>query len=413
MPPVAPRVLLQLSRSVAGADGREILLLLARAGIEHAGADAAAVVEVVEDGKAKVVASEGLPASLATWSTDAETIGLELGEELKAACGDRFAQTHVRPMMSSGGLFGALVLFFQAGRRPKRQQLELADGLVDLAATALSKAVQFDELRRSHEELRASQELLVRTEKLRALGEMAAGISHDLANILNPISLHMELLAHAIDHGDAAKSRERIEKVRQIVRHGSEMLQTLNRFSRQLPELALETVDLNCLAHEAAELAKPRMARPGSAWSEIREELGSPPAVSARPGEVVSALLNVIVNAIDAMPKGGTIVVRTQESRGGALVEVADDGPGMTPEVARRVFEPFFTTKGEAGTGLGLAMVRGCAERHGGTVTLETSAGQGTKIGLWFPPARGLMSILPGIEDLTQPASASAPTAVF
>ena len=388
----AARILLQLSRIVAGASGREILPLLARAAIEHAGADAAAVVEVVEDGKVNVVASEGLPAPLETWSTDAETIGFELGEELKAACGDRFAEAHVRPMMSCGGLFGALVLLFQAGRSPERQQLELAEGLVDLAATALSKAVQFDELRRAHAELRASQELLVRTEKLRALGEMAAGINHDLANILNPISLKMQLLTRTVDRGDTAKSRETIEAVRQIVRRGSEMMETLRRFSRQSPELALETVDLNRLAHEAAELAKPRMARPGSASSEIREEFGSPPAVSARPGEVVSALLNVIVNAIDAMPKGGTIVVRTEGARGGALVEVVDDGPGMPPDVARRVFEPFFTTKGEAGTGLGLAMVHGCAERHGGSVSLETAEGQGTKIGLWFPPAPGSTS---------------------
>ncbi|HEX7668903.1 MAG TPA: HAMP domain-containing sensor histidine kinase, partial [Polyangiaceae bacterium] len=205
----------------------------------------------------------------------------------------------------------------------------------------------------------------------------------------NPISLHMQLLSRAIDRGDAAKSRDTIAAVRQIVQHGSELLEMLRRFSRQSPESAApEAVDLNRLAHEAVELAKPRLGGREAGSIEIREDFGSPPAVSVRPGEVVSALLNVIVNAIDAMPEGGTIVVRTEEARGGALVDVVDDGPGMTPEVASHIFESFFTTKGDAGTGLGLAMVRGCTERHGGAVSLDTAPGAGTTIGLWFPPAR-------------------------
>ena len=110
--------------------------------------------------------------------------------------------------------------------------------------------------------------------------------------------------------------------------------------------------------------------------------------VVARPSEIVSALVNVIVNAVDAMPDGGTIVVRTRAADDGARVEVVDDGPGMPSDVANRVFEPFFTTKSEEGTGLGLAMVRRCAERHGGSVSLDTAPGTGTTISLWFPPSK-------------------------
>jgi signal transduction histidine kinase len=99
----------------------------------------------------------------------------------------------------------------------------------------------------------------------------------------------------------------------------------------------------------------------------------------------VNALVNLIANAIDAMPAGGTITLRSGEGDGGAWVSVADDGPGMPPEVERRVFEPFFTTKGEAGTGLGLAMVQATMRRHGGTVKLVTEPGQGTTFTLWFP----------------------------
>jgi signal transduction histidine kinase len=118
----------------------------------------------------------------------------------------------------------------------------------------------------------------------------------------------------------------------------------------------------------------------------ITQDLHAPPAVMARGGELVSALVNLIVNAIDAVgPTGGTIMLRTGEANGGSFLEVEDDGPGMPPDVEKRVFEPFFTTKGAEGTGLGLAMVYATVQRHGGSVTLETAVGKGTKFRLWFP----------------------------
>jgi signal transduction histidine kinase len=135
------------------------------------------------------------------------------------------------------------------------------------------------------------------------------------------------------------------------------------------------------------DLAKPRMASRGGRLNKIKEEFGSPPAVSVRSGEVVSALVNLIVNAIDAMPNGGTVTLRTRAARDGAEIDIEDDGPGMPKEVADRIFEPFFTTKGDAGTGLGLAMVVDCVQRHGGTLALATKPGQGTKFTLWIPAA--------------------------
>jgi signal transduction histidine kinase len=119
--------------------------------------------------------------------------------------------------------------------------------------------------------------------------------------------------------------------------------------------------------------------------SHIDEEPGGPRCVMGRAGEIVSAVVNLVVNAIDAMPEGGRITLRTGESNGRAFIEVEDDGPGMPPEVQARVFEPFFTTKGAAGTGLGLAMVYACMERHGGSVSLTSTPGKGTKFTLWFP----------------------------
>lgn len=145
-------------------------------------------------------------------------------------------------------------------------------------------------------------------------------------------------------------------------------------------------MDLDRLAREAAEIARPRMASVGGRGVRIEQRLTAPSSVMAMSGEVVSALVNLVVNAIDAMAgKGGTIILRSGESNGGSFVTVEDDGPGMPKEVEKHVFEPFFTTKGTEGTGLGLAMVYACMQRHGGTVTLATQPGQGTTFTLWFP----------------------------
>jgi signal transduction histidine kinase len=276
-----------------------------------------------------------------------------------------------------------VVVFFVDRNSP--HDLALADGLVDLAAVTLANAARLQQLARSHAELKASQEALARTEKLRALGQMAAGVSHDLKNILNPLSLQLQLVGRAIAHGNYADATETVGEMTQVLRRGVQTIERLRDYSRQSRESRAEQVDLDRLVHEASEIARPRMAARGGRMNRTREELGGAPPVLGRPGEIVSALVNLIINAIDAMPDGGTIWLRTGEADGGSWVEVADDGPGMSPEVEKRVFEPFFTTKGDEGTGLGLAMVYACVQRYGGSIQLKTAPGQGTSFRLWFP----------------------------
>lgn len=227
---------------------------------------------------------------------------------------------------------------------------------------------------------------LARGEKLRTLGRMAAGISHDLKNILNPILLHLDVAARAQARGDTGQSIEALAEMKQALRRGVEVTDRLRLFSRQTPESQMGAVDLNTLAREAVHLLRPRIASGSDRLSRIHEKLGNPPSVLGQPSEIVSALLNLLVNAVDAKADGGNITVRTREERGGASVAIADDGPGMTPEVQARVFEPFFTTKGTEGTGLGLAMVYATMQRHGGTVRVDSEPGKGATFTLWFPP---------------------------
>jgi len=246
------------------------------------------------------------------------------------------------------------------------------------------------EQNRTRARLQRSEDTLVRTEKLRALGQMAAGISHDLRNLLNPLSLHLQIVERSLRRGDIGPAAASIEVMKAALQAGLQTLVRLQAFGRQVPDVLKPGVDLDRLVREAIQLAKPRMAS-GRVSCSICAESNAPPLITAHAGEILSALVNLIINAIDAMPNGGTIVLRTGGAQDGAWVEVADDGPGMSPEVAARVFEAFFSTKGDAGTGLGLAMVQTCATHHGGTVSLDTALGQGAKFTLWFPavpPAR-------------------------
>jgi signal transduction histidine kinase len=333
-----------------------------------------------------LVAQRGLPEKLEAWNEDADAIGHELAAHVLAEAGRGFGSARAIPMVSGGNIFGALVLLCRADAPLSPDDEDTAHGLVDLAATVLDKAAKHQRLVLAHDELRASRDTLLRTDKLRALGEMAAGISHDLKNVLAPLSLHLQVARRALARKQGEEDvRAAITECELIVRRASELLERLRDFSRQSPESRVEAIDLNRLVREAAVIAKPRMAaRPGRV-NAIVEELGAPPVFPARSSEVVSALVNLIVNAIDAMPEGGTITLRTGAREGRAFASVADEGPGMTAEDQRRVFEPFFTTKGEKGTGLGLAMVYACMQRHGGAVTLDTAPGRGATFTLWVP----------------------------
>lgn len=240
---------------------------------------------------------------------------------------------------------------------------------------------------RMRAELERSEGLLVRSEKLRALGEMAAGISHDLKNLLNPLSLYIQVLERALASGNTSDAKQSLDEMKRILAHGVQTIERLRDYGKKSADADLVSVDLDRLASEAAALTQPKMNAGGRRFRVV-QSFHAPPPVRGRPGEILSAIVNLLVNAADAMResnKGDSIQITTGSEDGRSFVRVADDGPGMSPEIAHRVFEPFFSTKGDEGTGLGLAMVQGAAERHGGEVTLDTAPGAGATFTLWFP----------------------------
>jgi signal transduction histidine kinase len=280
--------------------------------------------------------------------------------------------------------------------------------LVPALERELGEAARRKDQRRTREELKASQELLARTENLRALGQMAAGIAHDLKNMLAPLSLGLDVVKRKLARGDLTDVEAAVDDLRQVVARGLEVLRRLRDFSRQSPEVSPETVDLNRVVQDAIDMTKSYRAPDARDTVSIEQQLGSPPPIIlGHAGELVSAVVNLILNAVDAMPDGGTVRISTASERDGASLVVQDNGPGMTEETQRRLFQPLFSTKGIHGTGLGLAMVYAAVMRDAGSISVDTAPGKGARFTLWFPSA-GRSHLGAGAEGKVRPNSGTA-----
>jgi signal transduction histidine kinase len=252
-------------------------------------------------------------------------------------------------------------------------------------ARELAEAASRTEQARTKEQLARAERALLRSEKLRALGQMAAGIAHDLKNICTPVAFRLQLLTQQLKRESMEEAYANITEMHRTIRTGIQNIDRIRSFSRQSPETPSEIVNLNLIAKEALALARPRITSNRAEPCELHVELGAPPLIRGNPAELTSAVVNLLSNSIDAMPGGGNITVRTREEAGSALLQVTDEGPGLSAEVEKHLFEPFFTTKGEAGTGLGLAMVYGTVMRHAGTISYTTAPGKGATFSLLFP----------------------------
>jgi two-component system, cell cycle sensor histidine kinase and response regulator CckA len=232
------------------------------------------------------------------------------------------------------------------------------------------------------------REVLARAEKLRGLGQMASGVAHDLNQSLALISGYVELARQAVEGRtpDLDKLREALDVVRNAAQDGGETVKRLLTFGRRQQEAVPGPVDMASLLREVAHLTAPR-------WRDQAQAEGRPISlyveVNGRDGELTvigdavglrESLTNLVFNAVDGLPHGGTLRLRGGREGGDVLVEVSDTGIGMSEEVKARIFEPFFTTKGEQGSGLGLAQVWATMDRHEGQVEVHSALGAGTTI---------------------------------
>lgn len=249
------------------------------------------------------------------------------------------------------------------------------------------------ELKKAYDELRQTQEAALQQERLRALGQMASGIAHDINNAISPVALYVDLLLES-EPNLSARAREYLEITQRAMNDVSHTVARMREFYRKRePELTLVPVDVNEAIRQVVDLTRVRwndMPQQRGAVIDVRTELepGLPP-IAGIESEIREALTNLVFNAVDAMPEGGVVTVRTSLlHRGSSEVvqaEIIDTGIGMDEETQRRCLEPFFTTKGERGTGLGLAMVYGIVRRHSAEIEIESTPRKGTTIRLKFP----------------------------
>jgi PAS domain S-box-containing protein len=235
-------------------------------------------------------------------------------------------------------------------------------------------------------EKKLAQERAARSDKLRALGELAAGVAHNLNNSLTVIQgrAQLMLMRSAADE----PSKKSLEVITQAVADCSQTLRRLLDFSRRGSNRASLPVDLSELVASSIEIARPKwQAESTNRTGTIHVQVDAPVAVMTLgdSSELREVVLNLIFNAVDAMPSGGTIRTGTRVDGQSATFWVEDTGSGMPPEVIARIFEPFYSTKGERGTGLGLSASHGIIENHGGDIQVTSQPGKGTRFEVILP----------------------------
>jgi PAS domain S-box-containing protein len=298
------------------------------------------------------------------------------------------------PLLIEAKTFGILIA---ARREPgsfSSGECEFLRQLSGHVALAAHHAQLYGALQSAYEDLRLTQAAILQQERLKALGEMASGIAHDINNALSPVSLYTESLLEK-ESQLSEQGRGSLQVIQRAVHDVAATVARMREFYRHRePQLTLTPVDLSQLVPQVVELTRARwsdMPQQRGVVIDLRTELAADlPTLMGAENEIRDALTNLIFNAVDAMPEGGTLTVRARANQSGRVnVEISDTGLGMDEATRTRCLEPFFTTKGERGTGMGLAMVYGAMQRHSGDIEIESELGRGTTVRLTFaaPPA--------------------------
>jgi PAS domain S-box-containing protein len=302
----------------------------------------------------------------------------------------------VAPLAAEGEVFGVLVVARLEAQAFMSTDCEFLKQVSDHVALAANQTQLRDRLQQAYDDLKHTQQAVLEQERLRAIGQMASGIAHDINNAISPVAVYTQSFRERQDTlALAPEVRDYLETVGRVVKDVSATVARMRDFYRPNDAGAtFEPIDLNTLILQVVGLTRAR-------WNDMPQQRGivitvstaleaNLPRVMGDAAQLREAMTNLVFNAVDAMPDGGTITIRTMtftSTRGGkrrVQFEVGDTGPGMDEETRRRCLEPFFTTKGERGTGLGLAMVQGAAQHHKAELAIDSAPGEGTRVRLDF-----------------------------
>lgn len=312
----------------------------------------------------------------------------------------------IAPIRFERVTFGVLLVGRRVAQSFSSTDCEFLAQLGDHVALAMRQAHLHASLQEAFDELRRTQQAVLQHERLRALGEMASGIAHDINNAISPVMLFVESLLKR-EAGLSPTGRTKLETIRLAIDDVARTVERMGEFYRrdEVPGRR-RLVSINQIVRQVLALTQARwrdMAQQAGVVIEVQTELDDQlPDMWLNESEMREALTNLVLNAADAMPDGGTLRLRTSGGReghgSGVTVCVADTGIGMDEDTRRRSVEPFFTTKGERGTGLGLAIVYGIVQRHGGQMEIRSAPGKGTTVRIELPAG------LPRAEPPTEPA---------
>jgi signal transduction histidine kinase/HAMP domain-containing protein len=348
-----------------------------------------------------------LPADGSSWQTACRTGTAMIQSELvrssfaydRGLAAGGLRSGVVVPIIGASRAIGTLDF---ASREPGaygQTQVSTLRELSHYLGTALHNARLSQEREDTAAKLARTQEHLNLVDKVRAVGQLASGVAHDFNNLLAGILGNAQLLMFEAQTPD---QREMLGVIERAAKDGAETVRRLQGFARMEHDSPMTEVRLDMLARDAIDITRPRwrdVAQSRGASIEVVRQLQAVTPLAGRPAELREVLTNLIINAVDALPKGGKIMVNTYDDKaagdpssssgqGGVsyvVAEVADSGTGMPPEVRARIFDPFFTTKGEQGTGLGLAVSLGIIQSHGGQIEVESEPGRGTRFIIRLP----------------------------
>lgn len=285
----------------------------------------------------------------------------------------------ITPIMSAGKVLGVIIIDSTRTGEFSQSDVYLAEAIAGQAAVALENIRRYSELQRT-------QEHLLHSERLRALGELASGVAHDFNNLLAAILGHTQILLSEVTDPQISDSLRIIERA---ALDGTATVRRLRSFAQTGEQPLEELVDLNDIIEESLGLTRPRwrdaMQRQGVPLL-ITRSFGVLPKIPGDSAALRELVMNLVLNALDAMPLGGELHVGTDVSGAdGVVLEVRDTGLGMDAAVQQRIFDPFFSTKGARGTGMGLAMSAAIVQRHNGAITVTSAPEQGTTFRVWLP----------------------------
>ena len=307
------------------------------------------------------------------------------------------------PIILGDAVWGILKIYFRKVHSFSPEEVRFAGAVAQQAAIAIGNAKLYADLQSAYAKLEAAQEQAVQTAKLGALGQMAGGVAHDFNNLLAAILGRAELLQRRTSDPLVMQG---LKVIQGAALDGAETVRRILGFARAKGEEQAEPVEIAPLLQQVMEIARPRWkdeAQARGAFINVALALEPVPPVRGNAAELREVFLNLLLNAVDAMPNGGTVTLGVRSLKAGtaaagALGEsvecfVRDTGVGMSTEVRRRAFDPFFTTKGARGTGLGLSVVYGIVSRHGGRVRIDSRETVGTTVTLHLPVFQGSTAV--------------------